>query len=394
MGIEMSEKGSVVFKHKPEDFIVEEIAENGEVCKISESREVFESMKVDFGKLDVNDRRNFLACDMEKIGIDHINAIGILRSGLGKQTHEIGLAGAKDKLAWSCQRMSIFDPNIERVRAFSDGGIRLKNFKWIRHKIKTGDLKGNRFRITLRDVDSQAIKILNRLRNAEYLPNLFGLQRFGFRKDNFTIGKLIFKKKFGEAVLAYLTGYRDDEGEEVKKAKKRLKISKDIVRAGEYFPSELVTEHRIIRHLKENPKDYIGALRILGEKVLLIICQSVQSQLFNEVLLRGIDEKVITKDSEISLIGYDYESLSTRISRIEEAILIENGLETRDFKLLEMPYLSLTSGKRKALFNVRELEINISDDEIFEHSKKIVLSFSLDSGSYATTLLENFFVLR
>jgi tRNA pseudouridine13 synthase len=394
MSIEESEKGSVVFKHKPEDFIVEEIAEDGNLCKVSESISAFQATKVDFGKLDVNDRRNFLACDMEKIGIDHINAIGILRSGLGKQSHEIGLAGAKDKLAWTCQRISIFDPHMDKIRDFSADGMILKNFRWIRHKIKTGDLKGNKFRITLRDVDSQAIKILSRLRNTEYLPNLFGLQRFGFRKDNFTIGKFIFKRKFKEAILAYLTGYGEDESEEVKKGKKRLRISKDIARAEEYLPKELITEHRIINYLKSNPKDYIGALQILGEKVLLIICQSVQSQLFNEALMRGMDEKIVTKDSEIALIGYDYENPGTRLSRLEDAVLTENGLEIGDFRVPDMPYLSLASGMRKALFRVQELVVDISEDEEFEHSKKIVLSFSLDSGSYATTLLENFFILR
>ncbi|HVY01336.1 MAG TPA: tRNA pseudouridine(13) synthase TruD [Candidatus Nanoarchaeia archaeon] len=387
------DRGSVVFKHSSDDFIVQEISEDGVVAKISENKEIFNKTP-DLSKINIDDRRTFLSCEMEKINIDHFNAIQDLCFKLGKQAHEIGFAGTKDKTAWTCQRISIFDPDIEKIKQFSHPNIYLKNFKWIKHKIKIGDLKGNQFRIVLRDADDQALKVLNRLRNSTHLPNLFGMQRFGTRKDNFTIGRLILKKKFQEAVLAYLIGYGDKEKEEIKKAKKRLQLSKDIQAAVEYFPLELHTEHKMIQYLIENPKDYIGALKIIGEKALLIMCQSVQSHLFNEILERGMEEKIISKDSEISLIGYDYKDSNTRISRIEQEILQENSLSTADFKVEALPYLSLRFSKRKALFEVQNLDITTEEDELFKPSKKIKLSFQLDSGSYATTLLDNFFELR
>lgn len=387
------DRGSVIFKHSPDDFIVEEISEDGNISKISETKDVF-NKNPDFGKFDINDRRTFLSCDMEKINIDHFNAIQVLCSEIGKQAHEVGFAGTKDKTAWTCQRISIFDPDIDKIKKFNHPNITLKNFKWIKHKIKIGDLKGNHFRICLRDVDDGALKVLSRLRNSEHLPNLFGMQRFGTRKDNFKIGKLIFKKRFQEAVFAYLIGYGDNEKDEIKKAKKKLQLNKDIESAVEYFPMELQTEHRIIQYLIENPKDYVGAIKLLGEKALLLMCQSVQSYIFNEVVVRGMQEKIISKDSEISLIGFDYKDKNTRISRLEQEVLLENDLVLTDFKVDLIPFLSLRSGTRKALFEVKNLDVNISEDEHFKPSKKINLVFDLDSGSYATTLLENFFMLR
>ena len=169
------DKGSVVFKHKPEDFIVEEVWENYN-CKISDSLMALEHSNVDFGNLDCDDRRNFLTCDLEKVNIDHFTVFSILSKELHNFQHELGYAGAKDKIAWTCQRISIFNANIERIRNFSFPGIVLKNFRWAKHKIKIGDLLGNKFKITLREIDKETLKVLNRVRKAEYLPNFLELK--------------------------------------------------------------------------------------------------------------------------------------------------------------------------------------------------------------------------
>ena len=38
--------------------------------------------------------------------------------------------------------------------------------------------------------------------------------------------------------------------------------------------------------------------------------------------------------------------------------------------------------------------MEIMEDELFDKGKKIILTFQLDSGSYATTLLDQFFICR
>ncbi len=388
------DKGEVLFKHKPEDFIVEEIF-GDHICKVSDSLANFENAKVDFGKLDCNDRRDFLTCDLEKINLDHFNVFSILARELGNFPHELGYAGTKDKAAWTCQRISIFNSNIEKIREFSFPGIILKNFRWAKHKIKIGDLAGNRFKIVLRDVDKDAIKILNRVRNMEYIPNFFGAQRFGsVRNDNTIIGKLILKKKFQEAVFSYLTAFGDRESDEVKIAKKRLKSEKNLVKAMEYFPLELNVERKVLDYLSKNNKDWIGALNIIGERVLLIMCQSVQSRLFNEILERAIDRGMELKNVILPLLGYNSQFSLGEIGEIEREVLEENNLEIDDFKMLELPFLSLKCSTRNAFFKVNELNVETAEDELFPLSKKIILNFSLDSGTYATTFLEQFFILR
>ncbi|MDO8564229.1 MAG: tRNA pseudouridine(13) synthase TruD [Nanoarchaeota archaeon] len=388
------DKGSAVFKHKPEDFIVEEIWENYN-CKVSESSKSLENAHTDFGKLDCDDRRDFLTCDLEKINIDHFTVFSILSKELHNFQHELGYAGTKDKIAWSCQRISIFNADIERIRNFLIPGIILKNFKWAKHKIKVGDLLGNRFKVILRDVDKDAIKILSRVRNTEYLPNFFGAQRFGsVRKENVIIGKLILKQKFQEAVFTYLTVFGDKESDEVKIAKKKLKAEKNLIKAKQYFPQELRLEHAILDHLSKNDKDWLGALNIIGEKTLLMMCQSVQSKIFNEILSRAIDERIDLKKISISIIGYNSNFSQGRMGEIEQDVLRDNNLEINNFKIPQIPFLSLKSSVRKAFFKVNELSIETEKDELFPLSKKIMLTFTLDSGTYATTFLEQFFTLR
>lgn len=388
-------KGSVVFKYRAEDFIVEEINEDGKISEISKSISDFENAKVNFGNLDVNDRRDFIMFDLEKINIDHFSVISILCKELKKYPNEIGYAGAKDKTAWTCQRMSVFNPDMEKIRNFSYNGIILKKFRWGKHKIKIGDLKGNKFKVILRDMDKDAIKVLNRVRNTEHIPNLFGIQRFGsLRKNNFQIGKLILKKKYREAVFTYLAGYGSEESKEIKEAKKRLKNEKDLISAKEYFPKELYTECRIIEHLAKNKDDFIGALEIIGEKIVLIMCQSVQSRLFNDILERLIDRGFISNEDSLVIPGYDLNDAHGKFKRITEEVLVENELELEDFKNKDIPFLSLTTLKRKAFFKVRDVHIDVEDDEIFNPGKKIKIQFTFDSGSYATTFLEYFFNLR
>ena len=311
-------------------------------------------------------------------------------------SHEIGYAGTKDKNAWTCQKISIYNAKIDLIKNFSHPGILLKNFKWAKHKIKIGDLSGNNFKIVLRDADKDAIKVLNKAKNTRLMPNFFGNQRFGsLRNDNVSIAKLIFQQKYEEAVFKFLIGYGEDENMEVKNAKIRLKKDKNIQAAKNYFPPVLKKENMIINYLINNDDNWVGALNVIDQKSLLIVCQSLQSKLFNEILQRIIDEKIKLDDNvSLPMLGYDSAFSLGRIGEIEKEVLRNNGLNLKDFKNIKLPNLGLRSSKRKAFFIVKWIDMEIMEDELFDKGKKIILTFQLDSGSYATTLLDQFFICR
>jgi len=386
------DKALVKFKAFPEDFIVEEIGEDYS-CNCSSSPDELQQARVDLGRISMTNN-GFLICDLEKINLDHFSVFEILSKKLDKHLGEFGYAGTKDKAAWTCQRISIFNPDLEKIKRFSFGGVCLKNFKWSKHKIEIGDLIGNRFKITLRDADKDAIKILKRLRNSDRLPNFFGSQRFGsLRGDNVEIGKLIFKRKFKEAVWMLLTGYGNEEDQEVKEAKKKLVKEKNLQEARSYFPEKLKQELRILDYLSNKPDDWLGALSMVSEKTLLIICQSVQSEIFNDILQKVIDEEFSLHDNKVILPGHNTQFSGGRLGFIEKEVLESNNIRLSDFELKEIPFLTFKGSKRDAFSKVRELTVDTESDEIFTGSKKIMLSFILDSGVYATTFLEQFFEL-
>ena len=352
---------SAKLKHKIEDFVVEEIGEKWNT-KISDNFQP--NPNPDISNIDLSAPKEFLCCEMEKQDIDHFSAIKEVARLLNKRIDAIGYAGTKDKRAWTSQRISIFNPDIEKIKTFSHPKIILKNFKWNKRKIKMGYLESNHFKITLRDIDKKdAMKIIKHIRNTKWFPNYFGKQRFGINGNNVKIGELILKRKFEKTIE---------------------EISGDNQRQGEYMKY----------YLERNPDDFIGALKKVDRKNMLMFINAVQSKMFNEILEQALSESLsFTKKGQTSclLMGYKTRFYDGRLGEIEQQVLANHNLELENFNIKEIPYLRIKGSFRKAVVETKNLEAEISDDEEFGNSKKIILKFTLPSGVYATTFLENFF---
>jgi len=347
-------------KHKVEDFIVEEIGDKWD-AKISKE---FKQPEIIINK---NEPKDFLWCEMEKRDIDHFTAIKEVAQKLGKRRGEIGYAGTKDKRAITSQRISIFQPDIEKIKLFNHPNIILKNFKWNKRKIKMGYLEANHFKIILRDIDKKdAIKISNKIRKKDWFPNYFGPQRFGINGNNIKIGNLILKRKFKEAIK---------------------EISDDNLRQKEIFQY----------YLSRNPNSFVEVIKKADRKTMLMYIHSVQSKIFNKILEQALEEGLnFTKQGQTSclLMGYKSRFFNGRLGEIEQQVLASHNLNLEDFDIKEIPYLRIKGSFRKAITEIKDLEAEIEDDEEFEGSKKIKLEFTLPSGVYATTFLENFFTFN
>jgi tRNA pseudouridine13 synthase len=99
----------------------------------------------------------------------------------------VGFAGRKDRRAVTLQWFSV--PGLDASRAFeiSLSGARILAAVPHPHKLRTGQLRGNRFEIVVRDLDrEQAEEATRRLGQAERrgFPNRFGEQRFGLDGRN------------------------------------------------------------------------------------------------------------------------------------------------------------------------------------------------------------------
>ncbi|HEX4590447.1 MAG TPA: tRNA pseudouridine(13) synthase TruD [Gemmataceae bacterium] len=101
---------------------------------------------------------------------------------LGISPGEVGTAGLKDRRAVTRQWVSAPAAVEPRLDKLEGDGIRVLRVSRHTNKLRPGHLRGNRFRIMIRDVPPNAAElaapILDRIRR-DGLPNFYGPQRFG-----------------------------------------------------------------------------------------------------------------------------------------------------------------------------------------------------------------------
>ncbi|RMH16665.1 MAG: tRNA pseudouridine(13) synthase TruD [Acidobacteria bacterium] len=267
---------------------------------------------------------------------------------------ELGCAGRKDKYALTRQWFSV--PNLEpkKASALSLTTGRVVAVDRHPHKLRTGELLGNRFRLVVRGVSQAEARRAQEALDMvieKGLPNRFGRQRFG--RD----GKNVEK---GVAIL------RAD----------RLRIDR---------------------------------------RTAWLLVSAVQSAVFNEVLARRpfpLDQVILgdvaldhrTGDLflvddleaagpraarfEISATGPIF---GTKMKRPEGAVKTLEGAAMRSFGLPDVSEMSPPAGIR--LYGSRRpLRVRLTEIECHPLGHEdMLLEFVLPAGSYATTLIEELF---
>ena len=129
---------------------------------------------------------------------------------------DVGHAGLKDKYAVTTQTFSLLIPNIEPKTVAetveSNLGISVNWFSRHPKKLRSGHLKGNKFWITITDIEStrtalETAELIRERINAVGLPNFYGVQRIGVKGDNVKQGYDIIKgfyKEYNRWLRRYL----------------------------------------------------------------------------------------------------------------------------------------------------------------------------------------------
>jgi tRNA pseudouridine13 synthase len=274
-----------------------------------------------------------------------------------------GFAGTKDKHAITEQYISIFNiQNIKNkileIKDFEN--FSLEFFGFLDNPLSLGDLKGNYFEITIRNI-SQEISIIN----PKFIVNYFDEQRFS--ELNKEIGKAIIKKDFNNAVQLL---------------KQQNQVNDEL--------------------LKTFNNDPIKILRHIPKKTLNLFIHAYQSFLFNEVCKEIIKQQNINhkeadyclgklfflindyKNFKIPLIGFGSEINSHQ--EIIFSILAKEKITQRDFIIKSIPELSSFGAERD--FIARVDNFNYSFDK---ENKLLKLMFELQKGAYATIVLKKIF---
>lgn len=309
---------------------------------------------------------------LRKRGISTPDACDLISKIIKKGIKYISYGGNKDKEAVTEQLISIrSDYSIAEI---NHEKIQTKFLGKSKIPISLGNLEGNDFEIVVRNIGSLPQSI-------DYFPNYFDEQRFS--KNNVQVGMYLLKKDFRNASL-------------------------------------LIVNKKVKKYLSDKPTDFVGALKKLSRKELMIYVHSVQSLIFNETVSRylkslsdgvkvnyksgekdnierfmvfpkNINESLI--DCEIPIPGF-----GTRLDRNDELqsitinIMEEFKVNDRDFIIKQLEGISTEGALRKMFVKVQDLEIgSFEDDELNQGMKKAKIKFKLQKGSYATAAIKAMF---
>lgn len=131
---------------------------------------------------------------IEKRGRTTRDALRALARALGLAEREAGYAGLKDKGAVTTQWLSFpaaRDPDPGALAALAGEGLRVLEVSRHANKLRTGHLRGNRFRIRVRGGDLARARACAAALEARGLANFYGPQRFGAGGENARVGRAL-----------------------------------------------------------------------------------------------------------------------------------------------------------------------------------------------------------
>ncbi|MFN3862503.1 MAG: tRNA pseudouridine(13) synthase TruD [Roseateles sp.] len=136
---------------------------------------------------------------VEKNGANTAFVAQRLAEAAGVRDWDVGYAGLKDRYAITRQWFSLYLPKGETPDLTALQHAEFKVLSQSRHvkKLRPGDLRGNAFRIVLRDVagDRAAIEAKLQAVAAQGVPNYFGAQRFGHDGGNVEQGRRMLARE-------------------------------------------------------------------------------------------------------------------------------------------------------------------------------------------------------
>ena len=287
-------------------------------------------------------------------------AIGAIAHAFGKRRKFINYSGTKDRVAVTEQYISIMNGP---QRNLDLNNIKLSYLGRVNERINLSTHVANDFEIVVRAIDG-----VKAPRKVKRIPNYFDEQRFGMRRDNHFIGKLIIQKKFKEA-------------------------------------ARMLPE--CLDHLKQYPNDGVGALRKIHKRTLWLYVHAYQSFLWNKIAseyMKKFKHKKIkyvlgeltvptekVENINIPLIGYETK-IPNEIAFIANDIMTKEDVKKEDFEIKEIPEMVSKGADRNLLMPLEELELGtLEKDELNTGKRKCKVSFRLPKGSYATMAIRCLF---
>ncbi len=396
-------------KARYSDFVVEEIPLDNRICEVNLDQ-VNQEQPLVVSPVPEDTRQRQLQVDLQKTNCDLNFVIDKIARYLQISKKRIGYAGLKDKRGITCQRISIFDPPAARVESFLPRGFLLKNPQWTNTRLEIGDLRSNRFRITIRNVQKtedeirRAFGAFKTEATQNGIANYFGEQRFGGNREvTHLVGKAILQGDFDSAVMTYLTHESAGEDEDLARVRRDLASDRDFKKAVRAFPPFCRVERTLASHLGQFPRDTAGALSKLPKGMRFLFTHAYQAHLFNALLAKRIesgaglkplagDQLSENKIVEFPLPGYETELSEGPTKKDLVELLAAEGIMLSQFKVTRgLPEATSRGAWKEIALFPKDVElVKIEADAFFENARAVILRFELPKGCYATTVIDEF----
>ncbi len=357
---------------------------------------------------------------LEKRGWTTPDAIAVVRKRWGIDPRRISYGGLKDRHALTVQYLTIFHgPR----RGLNQQGVRVDYLGQVAAPYASSDIERNHFQLTVRDLDAathpELEAALARLAT-EGVPNYFDDQRFGSVSEDGGefIARLLVRGQFEEALrLALVAPYEHDRAAQ-KTEKRHLEAH-----WGDWAKLTQILPHgdtwRVIEYLRVRADDFRGALALLRPELRTLYLSAYQSHLWNRLLaawlrrhcpaecLRPVALRLgevpfhvgLEEDNFRGLSALSLPLLSARLKIADDdplfpmvqEVMAEEGLTLRDMQVRGIREMFFSRGERPALCLPEGLSHAFEDDELRSGRQKLLLSFDLPRGSYATLIVKRLF---
>ncbi len=373
-----------VIKFVPQDFIVEEVSESGEVFAVKKENLLSLETTLPDGPT--------LYATLVKCGLSTLHAVAELATHFGCSPEQIRYAGLKDKDAITAQRISFRQISLDKLKTVNSPHFFLKDVTSGKGALEKGKLKGNQFTIFLRTEKvflesgggSVFISQLAKVREKGFY-NYFYLQRFGTpRLIAHYLGMDLVHGYYRKVLETFICFASPNEIPYFKNIRKELRKNfgnwSAMLAVMEPFTLIFGNELKVVRYLERKPEDFAGALLQIQDQASMWV-GAFSSWLFNQKIASYIKKGEEPPQSLPLFLD------TVNSGSVYKELMRELRVSVDDFRNLRgLPFIQ--APKRPII--TREL-VMIDKAEIIDAG--IILKFFLPKGEYATTFLSYLFNL-
>ncbi len=363
------------------------------------------------------DKGNYKLYLLEKKSLETFSLLGYLSKQNRIPIFEFGIAGLKDRHAVTKQYFTT--PSKYGIKTFHEKNFRITFLGYVNQPLKLGDLEGNRFEITVRDVKKNGLEgVYLKAKTLSQIgtPNYFDSQRFGSVINNKFVAKHLIKKEYEQAVKVYLTSFSKFESRRIKEEKKSILENWDSIKNLDIKTKRLAD---VIKKYRET-NNWLEAYEQIPANIREMMISAYQSYLWNEcvkeLLIKtvskrslytikyGIGKLVFYKklsEEEIKRIPFTFKTISETIKptslekEIINKVLSKEGVAVEEFNIKLTGNFFKTHERKTLLkpegFKISQQFVDELNDRGRKNVFKTLLTFTLPKGSYATVITKRLF---